>query len=385
MTDTLAGVRIVDLTHYVAGPYATMLMADMGAEVVKVESPHGDVVRRMGPPFEADGFSPYFRAVNRNKKSVVLDLRQDQERELLFDLVRSADAVVDNFRYGVMQKLGLTHQDLSHVKPDIVTCSITAFGEDGPYRDRPAFDLILQAMSGAMSITGEPGGRPVRAGVPIGDLAGGIFAAFAMCAAMIRRYRTGEGQHIDIALLDVQVSMLTYVAQYYLTDGRVPGLSGSAHSSTVPYQLFQTKDGYVVSGLLAEHFWPRFCTALEMPELVDRYPTNPERVAARDELVPMLESRLRQRTTSEWVDALIAAGVPVGPFNRVDQVLDDPQVRHRGMVTTDGEHTIIGNPVKTGEADAFRPAPQLGEHTEEVLGPLRAARAAARQASAGAG
>jgi CoA:oxalate CoA-transferase len=374
VADTLEGIRIVDLTHYVAGPYATMLMADMGAEVIKVEGPEGDMVRKMGPPFEPSGFSPYFRAVNRNKKSVVLDLRQDSERELFFDLVRSADAVIDNFRYGVTQKLGVTHTELQKVKPDVITCSITAFGEDGPYRDRPAFDLILQAMSGGMSITGEPGGRPVRAGVPIGDLAGGAFAAFALCGAMIRRYRTGKGQHIDIALLDVQVSMLTYVGQYYLMDGRVPGLSGSAHTSTVPYQLFETRDGYVVTGLLAEHFWPKFCTALEMPELIDRYPTNGARVAARAELVPILEARLRERTTSEWVDALIEASVPVGPFNRVDQVLSDPQVRHRGMVASDGTNTILGNPIKTGTEDSYSPAPELGQHTEEILGPLRAAR-----------
>jgi crotonobetainyl-CoA:carnitine CoA-transferase CaiB-like acyl-CoA transferase len=351
-----------------------MLMADLGAEVIKVEGPEGDAIRRMGPPFEPDGFSPYFRSINRNKKSVVLDLRLEEDKELLFELIRTADAVVDNFRYGVMQKLGLTHADLKQVKPDLITCSITAFGEDGPYRDRPAFDLILQAMSGGMSITGEPGGRPVRAGVPLGDLAGGMFAALAMCAAIIRRYRTGQGQHIDIALLDVQVSMLTYVAQYYLTDSRVPGPSGSSHSSTFPYQLFETKDGYVVSGLLAEHFWPKFCAALEMPELVDRYPTNPARVAAREELIPLLEARFRQRTTAEWVDAMIEAKVPVGPYNRVDQVLADPQVRHREMVVSDGEHTIIGNPIKTGVGDAYSPAPRLGEHTEEILGPLRAAR-----------
>lgn len=374
MSDTLAGVRIVDLTHYVAGPYMTMLMADLGAEVIKVEGPDGDVVRRLGPPFEPDGFSPYFRSVNRNKKSVVLDLKQDGDRQLLLDLVASADVVVDNFRYGVMQKLHITHEDLKKAKPDIITCSITAFGEDGPYRDRPAFDLILQAMSGGMSITGEPGRRPVRAGVPIGDLAGGLFGAFAVCAAMLRRHRTGQGQHIDIALLDVQVSMLTYVAQYHLTDGQVPGPSGSSHTSTVPYQLFQTSDGYVVSGLLAEHFWPKFCAALGMPELVERYPTNGDRVAARNELVPILEARLRQRTTAEWVDALIAAGVPVGPFHTVDQVLADPQIRHRGMVASDGEHPVIGNPIKTGSPDSFAPAPRLGEHTEEILGPLRAAR-----------
>lgn len=368
MTDTLSGIRIIDLTHYLAGPYATMQLADMGAEVIKVEGPEGDPMRKMGPPFEPDGFSAYFRAVNRNKKSVTLDLGAESDRELLMGLVRTADAVVDNFRYGVMQRLGLTHQHLAEVKPDLVTCSITAFGEEGPYRDRPAFDLILQAMSGGMSITGEPGGRPTRAGIPIGDLGGGIFAALAVCAGIIRRLRTGLGQHIDIALLDVQVSLLTYVAQYFLTDGQVPGPTGASHTSTVPYQAFRTADGYLVTGLLAERFWPRFCQALELEELIDRYPSNLERVAAREALVPILEARFRARGTGEWIDRLVAAQVPVGPLNTVDRVLEDPQVRHRGMVASDGERTIVGNPIKTGSPDGYRPAPALGQHNQELLG-----------------
>lgn len=373
MSDTLAGIRILDLTHYLAGPYATMLLADNGAEVIKVESPEGDPIRKMGPPFEPDGFSPYFRAINRNKKSVVLDLRTSEGKTLLLELVKSADAVIDNFRFGVMQRLGLTHAELVKVKPDLITCSITAFGEDGPYRDRPAFDLILQAMSGGMSITGEPGGRPTRAGVPIGDLGGGVFTAFAICAAIIRRYRTGKGQHIDIALLDVQVSLLTYVAQYYATDGKVPQATGASHSSTVPYQAFETADGYLVTGLLAEHFWPKFCTALERQELVEKYPTNPERVAARDSLVPLLEGIFRQRPTDEWITRLVNAGVPVGPLNTIDKVLADPQVRGRGMVASDGEHMVLGNPIKTGENDNYSAAPRLGEHSDEILGPLREA------------
>jgi len=378
MSDTLTGIRVVDLTHYLAGPYATMLLADMGAEVVKVESPDGDPIRKMGPPFEPDGFSPYFRAINRNKKSVVLDLRSDEGRVLLLELVRTADAVVDNFRYGVMQRLGLTHEELVKVKPDLITCSVTAFGEDGPYRDLPAFDLILQAMSGGMSITGEPGGRPTRAGVPIGDLGGGIFTALAVCAAIIRRYRTGLGQHIDIALLDVQVSMLTYVAQYYATDGQVPQATVASHSSTVPYQAFETADGYLVTGLLAEHFWPKFCSALEREDLVAKYPTNPQRVAARATLVPLLEATFRQRTTAAWIQRLVDAGVPVGPLNTIDKVLADPQVLHRRMVTSDGSHMVLGNPVKTGAQDAYSPAPALGEHNSEILDPLRQAVATRR-------
>jgi CoA:oxalate CoA-transferase len=367
VSDTLRGVRVLDLTRMLAGPYATMLLADMGAEVIKVEEPAGDPIRRMGPPFEPDGSSAYFNAINRNKKSVVLDLRTPAGRDTFLRLVATADAVVDNFRAGVMERLRLTHAELAAVKPDIVTCSITAFGEDGPYRDLPAFDLILQAMGGGMSITGEPGGRPTRAGIPIGDLGGGAFAALAVCAALVRRHLTGQGQHIDLSLLDVQVSLLTYVAQYFWTDGRVPQPIGSAHQSVVPYQAFATADGYVVVAVFVENFWAPLCRVLGLEELIERYPSNAERVAARETLVPLLEERFRSHPTDHWVRELWAAGVPGGPVNTVDRVLSDPHVRHRGMVVSDGRRPLVGNPIKTGAPDVFRPAPALGEHNREIL------------------
>jgi crotonobetainyl-CoA:carnitine CoA-transferase CaiB-like acyl-CoA transferase len=367
VTDTLRGVRILDLTRMLAGPYATMLLADMGAEVIKVEDPAGDPIRRMGPPFEPDGRSAYFMAVNRNKKSVVLDLRADRDRRRFLELVRTADAVVDNFRAGVMERLRLTPETLRAARPDLVTCSLTAFGGDGPYRDRPGFDLVLQAMGGGMSITGEPDGPPTRSGIPIGDLAGGVFAALAVCGALLKRQRTGEGEHVDISLLDVQVSLLTYVAQYHLTDGRVPGPVGSGHQSVVPYQAFRTADGHVVIAVFGENFWVPLCRALDLPDLAERYPDNAARHAHRDEVVARLQRRLLDRTTDEWVAALWAAGVPGGPVNTLDRVLADPQVRHRGMVATDGERTLLGNPIKTGAPDAFTPAPALGQHDGELL------------------
>ena len=361
-----------------AGPYGTMLLADMGAEVIKVEDPEqGDPIRTMGPPFVNDE-SAYFLAVNRNKKSVTIDLRTDAGREIFFELVKTADAVVDNFRYGVMQRLGLTADALHRVKPELVSCSLTAFGSDGPYRDLPAFDLIVQAMGGGMSITGEPGGKPVRSGIPIGDLGGGLFAALAVCAALVKRFRSGLGEHIDLALLDIQVSLLTYVAQYYLTDGRVPVPIGSAHQSAVPYQAFQTADGYVVVACFGgEHFWKALCEVLGLPELVDRYPSNVVRVQKRDEVVPILERRFLERTTRDWIAELWEAGVPSGPVSTVDMVMADPQVLHRGMVVAAAEphpvagpHQLVGNPIKTGSADVFRPAPVLGQHNEEILGRL---------------
>lgn len=368
MSDTLAGIRVLDFTRMLAGPYATMLLADLGAEVIKVEEPTGDPIRRMGPPFEPDGRSAYFMAINRNKKSVVLDLRQERDRDRFLDLVRTADAVVDNFRPGVMERLGIGPARLRGVKPDLVTCSMSAFGSDGPYRDLPAFDLILQAMGGGMSITGEPGGHPTRAGIPIGDLAGGVFAAFAVCAALLRRDRTRQGQHIDLSLLDVQVSLLTYVAQYYLTSHTVPEPIGSAHQSAVPYQAFRTADGHIVLAVFGDNFWPPLCQVLRLPQLIDRYRHNAARVAARDELIPVLEARFVQRTTGEWVRELWGAGVPAGPVNTVDRVLVDPHVLHRGMVVSDGQRPLLGNPVKTGVPDSFTPAPELGQHNREILG-----------------
>jgi crotonobetainyl-CoA:carnitine CoA-transferase CaiB-like acyl-CoA transferase len=364
-------VRIVDLTRMLAGPYATMLLADMGAEVIKVEAPAGDPIRSMGPPFEADGGSAYFAAVNRNKKSVVLDLASETGRQDFLSLVGTADAVIDNFRAGVLERLHINHEDLAALKPDIVTCSLSAFGSDGPYRDLPAFDLIIQAMGGGMSITGEPGGTPVRSGIPMGDLGGGLFAALAVCAALYRRQATGLGQHIDLSLLDVQVSLLTYVAQYYLTDGVVPQPIGSAHQSAVPYQAFPTADGHLVVAVFGENFWAPLCRVVGLDELARRYPTNADRHAARAEVVDVLAARFRERTTDEWVRELWAAAVPAGPVNTVDRVLEDAQVRHRGMIAGDGRRPLIGNPIKTGAADNFQPAPGLGEHTEEILGALR--------------
>jgi CoA:oxalate CoA-transferase len=369
VTDTLHGIRVLDLTRMLAGPYATMLLADMGADVIKVEDPAGDPIRRMGPPFEPDGRSAYFMAVNRNKRSVVLDLRTERDRVRFLRLVATADAVVDNFRAGVMERLRLTPASLRAVKPDIVTCSLTAFGGDGPYRDLPAFDLVLQAMGGGMSITGEPGGAPTRSGIPMGDLAGGIFAALAVCAALLKRERTGEGEHVDLSLLDVQVSLLTYVAQYHLTDGQVPGPVGSGHQSVVPYQAFATADGHVVVAVFGENFWAPLCRVLRLEDLAARYPDNASRYAHREAVVACIQRRLAERTTDEWVAALRAAGVPGGPVNTIDRVLHDPQVRHRGMVATDGERDLLGNPIKTGALDRFRPAPALGQDDAELLGP----------------
>jgi crotonobetainyl-CoA:carnitine CoA-transferase CaiB-like acyl-CoA transferase len=371
------GVRVLDLSRMLAGPYGSMLLGDQGAEVIKIEEPDGgDPMRVMGPPFLPDGESAYFLAVNRNKKSLALDLTTDAGRRVFHDLVAHADVVWENFRPGVMARLGCDYPVLAALNPGLVMCSISAYGQDGPYRDWPAFDLALQAMGGAMSLTGEKGRDPVRMGLPIGDLAGGMFGAFAVAGALFRRARTGRGAHVDLSLLDCQVSLLSYLAQYFWADGTVPGPLGSAHASVVPYQALATQDGHLIVAIFAEKFWTGFCRAIERSEWANdpRFHTNRERVAHRDTLMPLVEERFTERTTEDWLARLRAEGVPAAPIQSVDRVLSDPQVRHRRMVVelahpAHGALPTLGTPIKlAGERDlAVTVAPGLGQHTDEIL------------------
>ena len=370
------GIRVLDLSRMLAGPYGSMLLADMGAEVIKIEEPGGgDAMRQMGPPFLAGGESAYFLAVNRNKKSVALDLAKPEGRDVFLDLVAHADVVWENFRPGVMERLRCDYATLAAVNPRLVMCSISAYGQEGPYRDWPAFDLALQAMGGAMSLTGEAGGSPVRMGLPMGDLSGGMFAAFAVAGALLRRSRTGQGAHVDLALLDCQVSLLGYIAQYFWTDGRVPAPMGSAHASVVPYQALATRDGHLIVAVF-ERFWPGFCRAAGHPEWTadPRFTGNADRVAHREELVALVEPVFTERGTVEWLERLRAEGVPVAPIQSVDRVLDDPQVRHRRMVVEmaharHGMLPTLGTPIKVDGVMGLEvaPPPGLGEHTASVL------------------
>jgi len=373
----LEGVRVLDLSRMLAGPYGSMLLADHGAEVIKVEETDGgDPMRAMGPPFLGDGESAYFLAINRNKKSIAVDLTQDAGRRVFHDLVAHADVVWENFRPGVMTRLGCDYAALSALNPGIVMCSISAYGLDGPYRDWPAFDLALQAMGGGMSVTGEAGRRPVRMGLPIGDLAGGLFGAFAVAGALFRRSQTGRGAHVDLSLLDCQVSLLSYLAQYFWTDGQVPQPMGSAHTSVVPYQALATRDGYLIVAVFAEKFWRAFCEAVERPDWTadPRFALNRDRVANRDALMPEIERALATRTTREWLERLQAAGVPATPIQTVDRVLADPQVLHRRMVVELtherlGAMPTLGTPVKVDGVMGLdvTAAPRLGQHTDEIL------------------
>jgi crotonobetainyl-CoA:carnitine CoA-transferase CaiB-like acyl-CoA transferase len=379
-----------------AGPYGSQLLADLGAEVIKIEEPDGgDPVRGMGPPFLPGGESAYFLAINRSKKSVALNLTKEAGREVFYDLVRRSDVVLENFRPGVMERLGCGWAKLWSLNQRLVVCSISAYGQEGPYRDRPAFDLALQAMGGAMSLTGEPGRAPVRMGLPVADLAGGLFGALAVAGALLRRERTGEGARIDLSLLDCQVSLLTYVAQYFWTDGRVPGPLGSAHASVAPYGACATRDGHLVVAVFTEKFWGGFCKALGRPEWErdPRFLTNRDRVANREALMPLVEAELATRTTANWLARLEAEGVPAAPIQSVDRVLDDVQIRQRGMVVemdhpVHGRVPTLGTPLKVDGAMGLSvaPPPRLGEHTDRVLRELLAYPAAriAELRSAGA-
>jgi len=373
----LEGVRVLDLSRMLAGPYGSMLLADMGAEVIKIEAPDGgDPMRAMGPPFLPDGESAYFLAVNRNKKSVAVDLAAPAGREVFLDLVRAADAVLENFRPDVLGRLGCAYPALAAVNPRIVLCSISAYGQTGPYSEWPAFDLALQAMGGAMSLTGEQGRPPARMGLPMADLAGGLFGAFAVAGALLRRERTGAGAHVDLSLLDCQVSLLTYIAQYFWTDGRVPGPMGSRHASVAPYQALAARDGHLIVAVFAEKFWAGFCRAAEHPEWADdpRFATNADRLRHREPLEALIEGAFRARTAEEWLARFHAEGVPAAPILAVDRVLADQQVRHREMVVelrhpVQGPMPTLGTPLKVDGAPRFVPAPppRLGEHTDEVL------------------
>jgi crotonobetainyl-CoA:carnitine CoA-transferase CaiB-like acyl-CoA transferase len=372
----LSGVRIVDLTQMLAGPYGSMLLADLGAEVIKIEDPRGgDPTRRLGPPF-VEGESAYFLAINRNKRSLALDLRKAEGRQVLYDLVEVSDAVFNNFRPGTMEKLGCDYETLKEINSQIIYCSLTGFGETGPYRDRPAFDLAIQAISGAMSITGEPGRPPVRMGIPLGDLGGSLFCAFAISAALYAREKTGSGCRIDISLMDCMLSLLTYVGQYYLITGKVPGPVGSAHQTVVPYQAFATRDIYIVVAVFVEKFWHAFCRVLDLEELRDdpRFADNDRRRENREELIPILEEMFRTKAGDEWLRLLSEAGVPCGPINTLDRVFSEAQVAARNMVVEidhpkAGRLRSLGDPIKASTMGEHpcEPAPLHGQHIEEVL------------------
>ncbi len=378
MEPLLKGVRILDVSQMLSGPFGSLLLADTGAEVIKVEDLGcGDRIREMAPHF-IEGHSAYFICINRNKKSIGLNLKDPEEREVFYELVKKVDVVWDNFKPGTSERLGIDYETLKKLNPRIIVSSISAFGYDGPYRNQPAFDLSIQAMSGAMSITGEEGRVPVRMGIPMGDLAGGTLAAFAVAAALYRREKTGQGCWIEISLLDSLVSLLTYVGQYYFHSGDVPKPIGSGHQSVVPYHAYRTKTIDIVVAIFTEKFWSGLCKVLGREDLIDdeRFSTNAKRSENREALNPMISERLMERSGEEWLKEMAQIGIPAAPINNLEMLFRDPQILARGMVVdleTPGGNTIktIGNPVKVqGVKDTYCFSPIHGEHTEEVVSGL---------------
>jgi formyl-CoA transferase len=372
----LAGVKVLDLTRVLAGPYCTMFLGDLGAEVVKIEQPEvGDDTRAWGPPF-AGGESAYFLCINRNKKSVTLDLKSNQAVGLLRHLAEGADILVENFRPGTMERLGLGERELRAVNPRLIYASLSGFGADGPMKDWPGYDLIVQAWGGLMSVTGMPDGEPTKVGVAIVDIVAGLMLGKAILAALFARERTGVGQKLETSLLEAEVACLINAGSNYLVGGVVPGRWGNAHPNIVPYQSFKSRDGYLVIGVASEGIWRRLCQAVGMPGLADdpRFARNPQRVEHRGELIDILTEIFLQRDTAAWMTLLIDAGVPCAPVQTIDQVFLAPQVIAREMVVqvphpTAGTIRMAGLPVKfSGTPAAIRLAPPLlGQHTAEVL------------------
>lgn len=373
----LADIVILDVSRVLAGPYCTMVLADYGARVLKIEQPErGDDTRRWGPPFSADGESAYFQSANRNKESLTLNLKHDRGVEIFRRLVQQADVLIENFRAGAMDGLGLGYAECARLNPGLIYCAITGYGQTGPYRDRPGYDNIIEAQGGIMSITGEADGEPSKVGVAIADITAGLHAAIAILTALHERQRSGHGQYIDVSLFDVQLSWLANVASSYLVSGKAPQRYGNAHPSIVPYQTFATADGMIMVAVGNDSQFQKLCRVLNMESLsvAEEYSTNVARVANRETLIGKLAPVFAARKAQEWVTMLLAAEIPCGPVNDIPTALADPQAVARDMVQEisreDGSRVRqVGPPVKLSRTPAqiHRAPPRLGEHTQAVL------------------
>jgi crotonobetainyl-CoA:carnitine CoA-transferase CaiB-like acyl-CoA transferase len=374
----LSGIRVVDLTRILAGPFCTMLLADLGAEVIKVETPgQGDPLRGQGVTRE--GLSWYFAAFNRNKKSLTLNLRSEDGRAALVRLIEESDVLVENYRPGVLAAMGFDDTRLNALNPALVTCSLSGFGDSGPYRDRPSFDFIAQAMSGFMSVTGAPDGPPLRAGPPIADLVAGLYGAIGVCAGLVRKGRTGRGDRVGASLNNGMISLLAFLAANHFATGEEPGRTGNDHAIVSPYGMFRTEDGEVALAPSQEQSYQRLVDALELPELRTdpRFATNDLRVANRAAMSAAIEARLVTATTGHWIAVLNAAGVPCGRVMGLAEVFADPQVQAQQMVLSQhhpghGEVRMLGFPIKFRDAPCQlrRPAPEIGADTDAVLAGL---------------
>jgi formyl-CoA transferase len=372
----LHGYRVLDLSRILAGPYCTMILGDQGAEVIKVERPGtGDDTRTWGPPF-AGGESAYYLCCNRNKKSITIDFKQPQGADLIRELASTSDVLVENFTPGLLGRSGLDYTSLRQLNPRLVYCSISAYGQDGPYRDRPGYDMVLSAVGGLMWITGERDGNPCKVGVAITDVLTGVYASGAITAALLWRERTGRGQYLDCSLLDAQVSALANIASNYLVAGREARRWGTAHESIIPYQVFQTKDRPIAIAVANQKLWVRFCRLIEREEWLEdpRFASNPKRVENREALLPLVDEVMAGKGCDEWMNRFVEAAIPCGPVNDMQHLFADPQVVHRDMIAevphpTIGTLRLAGIPIKYSETPGtIRSAPPLlGEHTDEIL------------------
>lgn len=375
MAQALEGIKVLDLTRVLAGPYCTMVLGDMGAEIVKIERPGvGDDSRAFGP-YE-NGESAYFMSLNRNKKSITMNLKEKETKEMFIEMVKQVDIVVENFRPGTMEKLGLGYEELKKINPKLIYAAASGFGHTGPYSKRPAYDAIVQAMGGIMSITGEKGGKPVRVGPSIGDITAGLFTTIGVLAALNYRNETGKGQKVDVAMLDGQVAILENAIARYYVNGESPKPAGNVHNSIFPFEPFNTKDGEIMVAAGNDALWAKLCKELGASELIEdeRFKTNPLRGENYDEMRPLIAEKFLEKTTDEWYKTLTEAGIPNGPINDIENVVNDPQVLEREMIV-DVEHKkagktkVPGVPIKMSETqgEVKTPAPLLGEHNEEVL------------------
>jgi len=386
MSKALEHLRVLDMSRVLAGPFLAQNLADFGADVIKIERPHHGDETRTFPPYlkKADGTqtddSAYYMSINRGKRSVTIDISKPLGQDLIKQLAAQSDVLIENYKVGDLKRYGLDYESIKAVKPDIVYCSITGFGQTGPYRNRPGYDYIFQAMSGLMSITGErddlPGGGPAKVGLAICDVITGIYSSFAVMAALAHRDKSGEGQHIDMSLLDVAIATISHINMNYLVGGIVPKRMGTAHPSIVPYQVFNAADGQMVVAVGNDTQFSKLCQTLGLGALPgdERFRTNVSRVKNRDDLVPMIQAKFREKPAAYWIDTLTGIGVPCGPINNIKQVFDDPHIKSRGMrVEVDhprgGKISMLANPARLSVTPPSyeRVPPQLGEHTDEVL------------------
>jgi len=377
VTRALAGIRVLDFSRVLAGPYCTMVLGDLGADIVKVERDGvGDDLRQWGPPFMPDGESTYFLSVNRNKRSIALDLKTESGRGVALKLVRQSDVMLENFRPGVMESLGLGYEQLKAINPKLVYCSITGYGATGPLANRPGYDVITQGMGGLMSVTGEPEGVPTRVGVAIIDVATGLYSAIAILGALQSRNRSGQGQRVDLSLLETCLAVMPNLTAGYLMAGAKPDRLGNGHPNAVPYRVFPTRDGNVTLAVGTDEQWQRLCKVVGHPELAadPRYAENHARIARRAEVEVLVTGWFQQKGTDEWVELLSQVEVPCGPIYTIDRILTDPQIEALGTVKTvthptSGPLRVVGSPfhLSTDDTEPYLPPPLLGEHTMEVL------------------